>query len=89
MLNLEILEANIKKSTATPVSTITAGLSSSSTSSLNFTPVTSRKALDSVVEEQGASRLSTLSNNRRVLGNAENTISMNKVGSGNGKSRIK
>lgn len=87
MLNLEILEANIKKSTASPVSTITAGLSSSSTSSLNFTPVTSRKALDSVVEEQGASRLSTLSN-RRVLGNAENTISMNKVGSGNGKSRI-
>ncbi len=61
-------------------------LTSSSTSSLNFN--NSRKALDSVVEDQGSSRLSTLSNNRKILGNAENTISMNKVGSSNGRSRI-
>ena len=90
MLNLEILEANVKKSTSSqsPISTLTGTLSSSSASSLNFNTVTSRKALDSVVEDQGTSRLSTLSNNRKVLGNAENVISMNKVGSTNGKSRI-
>lgn len=65
---------------------MTANLSSSA-SSLNFNSVPSKKALDIVVEDQGASRLSMLSN-RKVLSNAENTISMNKVGTTNIKSRI-
>ena len=84
ILNLEILEAQVRKNannhtanTITPTSSVT---------SWSFNTVPSKKAIDSVVEQQTTSRISTISQNKRVLSGSGNILNIN---NGNAASQSK
>jgi|JI10StandDraft_1071094.scaffolds.fasta_scaffold464152_1 hypothetical protein len=66
----------MRKST-NPITTnqtiIQTGLSNSS-SSWSFNTVPSKKAIDPIIEEQTSSRVSNISNNKRVLSSTENIV---------------
>lgn len=53
---------------------IQTGLSNSSSSSWSFNTVPSKKAIDPIIEEQTSSRVSNISNNKRVLSSTENIV---------------
>lgn len=65
----------MRKST-NPITTnqtiIQTGLSNSSSWSFNTVP--SKKAIDPIIEEQTSSRVSNISNNKRVLSSTENIV---------------
>ncbi len=67
----------MRKST-NPITTnqtiIQTGLSNSSSSSWSFNTVPSKKAIDPIIEEQTSSRVSNISNNKRVLSSTENIV---------------
>lgn len=71
----------MRKST-NPITTnqtiIQTGLSNSSSSSWSFNTVPSKKAIDPIIEEQTSSRVSNISNNKRVLSSTENIV-MNSI----------
>lgn len=66
--------------------TINATTPTSSVTSWSFNTVPSKKAIDSVVEEQTESRMLTFSNNKRILSSTANTMNINNT---NLQSRLK
>lgn len=82
MLNLEIMEAKVKNSSSAGglATTQTASplvATGSTTTSWSFNTVPSKKAIDSIVEDQGTSRISTISNHKRVLSSTGNIPNLN------------